>query len=380
MNVLLVGAGLANASLLYFLRKQASFLGAKYTVIDQRDHLGGNCFTSEDSDTGIKVHKYGPHIFNTNSSLAWDFMCAHLSMHFFVNRVKACTPSGIYSFPINLHTINQLFGLKLNPSEAKALIDQKRSPYYTTEPRNFEEAMLSHIGMELYSEFIHGYTSKQWGVEPSTLPASIAKRLPFRLSYDDNYYNKRYQGIPTEGYTKLFEDIFLQEDVSLRLESRYHHSMANDFDLVVYTGPIDEYFEYDLGRLSYRTVFWERHLSKGSFQGNAVINYTDIRVAHTRINEPLYFEPWRTDMPEQSVYFVEFSKATECGDIPYYPVRLDRDKKLLTLYQSRAESLEKGARPRVLFHGRLGTYQYLDMDMVIEHSATLADQLGTDYL
>jgi UDP-galactopyranose mutase len=156
--------------------------------------------------------------------------------------------------------------------------------------------------------------------------------------------------------------------------------MANDFDLVVYTGPIDEYFEYDLGRLSYRTVFWERHLSKGSFQGNAVINYTDIRVAHTRINEPLYFEPWRTDMPEQSVYFVEFSKATECGDIPYYPVRLDRDKKLLTLYQSRAESLEKGARPRVLFHGRLGTYQYLDMDMVIEHSATLADQLGTDYL
>lgn len=379
VNVLLVGAGLANASLLYFLRKQHSFQGSKYTVIDQRAHVGGNCYTCRDSETEITVHRYGPHIFNTNSSLAWDFMCTHLSMHFFVNRVKACTASGIYSFPINLHTINQHFGLKLNPAQAKAFMEQKRSQYYTESPRNFEEAMLSHIGMELYSEFIYGYTSKQWGVEPSTLPASIARRLPFRLSYDDNYYDKRYQGIPVEGYTKLFEEIFLQEDVSLRLESNYDHSMASDFDLIIYTGSIDEYFGFDLGRLSYRTVHWERHVNAGSFQGNAVINYTDINVAHTRINEPLYFEPWRTDTPEHSVYFVEFSKATEPDDIPYYPIRLDRDKQLLTRYQSRAAHAAKSTGTRILFHGRLGTYQYLDMDRIIDQSASLADQLNRDY-
>lgn len=378
MKVLLVGAGLANASLLHFLRKQNSFQGSKYTVIDQRDHLGGNCYTDPDSDTGITVHRYGPHIFNTNSSLAWDFMCTHLRMHFFVNRVKACSPSGIYSFPINLHTINQYFGLKLNPAEAKDFMGQRRLAY-TESPRNFEEAMLSHIGTELYSEFIYGYTSKQWGVEPSTLPASIARRLPFRLSYDDNYYNKKFQGLPMDGYTRLFESIFFQEDISLRLECKYHHSMARDFDLVIYTGSIDEYFEFDLGQLSYRTVFWERHLSQGSFQGNAVINYTDINVNHTRINEPIYFEPWRTDTPEQSVYFVEFSKATERGDIPYYPVRLNRDKQLLTRYQSRAMHSRKSIETRVIFHGRLGTYQYLDMDKVIDQSACLADQLGRDY-
>ena len=379
MKILLVGAGLANASLICYLRKKSAFKSAKYTVIDQREHLGGNCYTKKDAETGIIIHEYGPHIFNTNSDLAWSFICSNLAMHPYTNRVKVNSASGIYSFPINLHTINQFFGEKLGPAEAKTQIDELSAPYRTESPRNFEEAMLSHIGKELYEEFIHGYTTKQWGVSPSKLPASIAKRLPFRLSYDDNYYSKRYQGLPEEGYTSLFEKVFLEDDVDLRLNYAYDHAMAADHDLIVYTGAIDEYFDHELGNLSYRTVFWERRLSEGIFQGNAVINFTDIKVPYTRINEPYYFEPWKTDPPAKSIYFLEFSKTTKSTDIPFYPIRLEKDKELLNQYQSRARELADRKSSRVIFHGRLGTYQYLDMDKVIENSASLADKLETDY-
>lgn len=380
MRILLVGAGLASASLIHFLKNKKNFRRARFTVIDQRSHVGGNCYCNRDPETGTNVHVYGPHIFNANSDLAWDFINTYLPIYPFVNRVKACTATGIYSFPINLHTINQFFGLKLGPSEAKKWMDQQCAPFRSREPRNFEEAMLAFLGQKLYEEFIFGYTSKQWGVNPSSLPASIARRLPFRLDYDDNYYNKRYQGLPQGGYTPLFDKIFSEEGVSLQLNYAYEHTMAKDFDLIIYTGPIDEYFSCDLGRLSYRTVYWNRHVSHGQFQGNAVINYTDISVPYTRINEPCYFEPWLSVKPETSVYFVEYSKATESGDIPYYPVRLGQDKKLLSLYQKRAQDLNgKSEKARVIFHGRLGTYQYLDMDKVIEMSSSLADQLDSDY-
>lgn len=375
MHVLLVGAGLANASLLHFLRSKPSFQGCVYTVIDKRGHVGGNCYTEPDIRTGITIHKYGPHIFNANSSLAWEFMCTYLDMREYINKVKVNAPSGIYSFPINLHTINQFFGLKLNPSEAKKWMFQQSVKYRREDPRNFEEAMLGFLGKDLYEEFIYGYTAKQWGVEPSKLPASIAKRLPFRLSYNDNYYNKRYQGIPDGGYTPLFEKIFYKEDTKVVLNTEYDHSMATDYDIIVYTGSVDEYFNYDMGRLSYRTVFWERHESDCIFQGNAVINYTDINIPWTRINEPSFFEPWKQTKTNQSVYFLEFSKTTSLDDIPYYPVRLEADKELLKRYQSRSISLANSIKPKIIFNGRLGTYQYLDMDKIIETSAELANRL-----
>ena len=302
-------------------------------------------------------------------------MCTYLDMREYINKVKVNAPSGIYSFPINLHTINQFFGLKLNPSEAKKWMFQQSVKYRREDPRNFEEAMLGFLGKDLYEEFIYGYTAKQWGVEPSKLPASIAKRLPFRLSYNDNYYNKRYQGIPDGGYTPLFEKIFYKEDTKVVLNTEYDHSMATDYDIIVYTGSVDEYFNYDMGRLSYRTVFWERHESDCIFQGNAVINYTDINIPWTRINEPSFFEPWKQTKTNQSVYFLEFSKTTSLDDIPYYPVRLEADKELLKRYQSRSISLANSIKPKIIFNGRLGTYQYLDMDKIIETSAELANRL-----
>ena len=306
-------------------------------------------------------------------------MCNYLHMYPFTNRVKANTPSGIYSFPINLHTINQFFNAKFGPSEAQAFIELQRSPYKVDSPRNFEEAMLSHLGKALYEEFIYGYTMKQWGVDPACLPSSIAKRLTFRLSYNDNYYNKRYQGVPKESYTRLFEKIFYQDDVNLKLNCSYELQMSKDFDLVVYSGALDEFFHHQLGRLSYRTVYWKREVSSGIFQGNAVVNYTDIKTPYTRINEPIYFEPWKDPGNDKSLYFIEFSKQTTESDVPYYPMRLERDKQLLENYEKMAYSSANAASNRVLFHGRLGKYQYLDMDLVVEQSASLADQLEKEY-
>lgn len=377
MKILLVGAGLANASLLYYLRQKVCFQNASFTVVESRNHIGGNCFTHVDPSTCITVHKYGPHIFNTNSELAWEFMNEHLTMFPYINRVKASSSSGIYSLPINLHTINQFYKARFSPSEAKSFLSSIVSPYKTAEPRNFEEAMLSHLGPELYHEFIYGYTLKQWGTNPNTLPASIAKRLPFRLTYDDNYYNKRYQAIPVEGYTLLFDKIFSLDNVEIKLNTFYEPSMNVDYDIVFYTGPIDQFFECDIGSLSYRTVYWDQSTSDGFFQGTAVVNYTDASIPYTRINEPIFFEPWKGEHSLKSLYFTEYSKATEIGDIPYYPVRLSRDLLLLNRYNERYAQDSKSFGAQVFLHGRLGTYRYLDMDVVIDESAKLADYVAS---
>ncbi len=376
MKVLCVGAGLANASLIHFLN-QKKFQQEEifFDVIDKRKHIGGNCYTEVDEETDVTIHKYGPHIFNTNSEIAWEFINAYLTMHPFTNRVKASTPKGIFSMPINLHTINQLYGKSMNVAEAVEFMDKITAPYRTNDPKNFEDTMLSHLGRDLYKEFIYGYTKKQWGVEPSELPAAVAKRLPFRLNYNDNYYNKKYQGIPEEGYTALFEKIFSDKNVHLSLDTTYDDYMASDYDSIIYTGTIDQFFNFEFGRLSYRTVYWERNISNGIFQGNAVINYTTEDKPFTRINEPFFFEPWKNDLPKSnSVYFTEFSKLTDLEDEPYYPIRRTEDLNRLNLYEKKAK-LEKYSK--FIFHGRLGSYRYLDMDMVIEASARLAEKIKT---
>ena len=372
IKILLVGAGLANAALLHFLRLENRIADANYVIIDKRNHVGGNCYTSLQSASKTMIHNYGPHIFNTNHRKAWDFMNSYLTMHPYTNRVKASTKSGMYSFPINLHTINQYFGEKLLPNEADQFMAKLRAPYTEHEPRNFEEAMLSFVGRELYQEFIYGYTVKQWGIEPRELPASIAKRLPFRLNYDDSYYDKEYQGLPVEGYTHLFNQVFSGVDVEINLSTPYESSMKSEFNAIFYTGSIDDFFKYQLGYLSYRTVYWEEHMHQGPYQGNAVINHTDSSIPYTRINEPHYFEPWKRVPPSLSPYFVEYSKATTQTDIPYYPMRLRRDKQLIRKYQNLAAIEEK-----IFFHGRLGTYRYLDMDRVIMDSFQLASDFAS---
>lgn len=372
MKILCVGAGLANASAIHFL--QLAFakrgLSVAFDVIDSRSHVGGNCFTEIDRATNITIHKYGPHIFNTNSEIAWNFVNQYLSIHPFTNRVKARTPRGIFSMPINLHTINQYYQNSMNVAQATAFMQNITAKFKKADYSNFEEVMLSHLGKDLYHEFIYGYTKKQWGVEPSTLPPSIARRLPFRLNYNDNYYNKKYQGLPIEGYTPLFEKVFAASNINLSLNVPFDKTMEKNYDLILYSGTIDQFFDFEFGQLSYRTVYWEKHICDGYFQGNAVINYTTEDKPYTRINEPIFFEPWKEQLPSgQSIYFKEYSKKTETFDTPFYPIRRGDDLHRLSLYQKRLSSKEFS---KFIFHGRLGMYKYLDMDMTIDESAALS--------
>ena len=380
MRILCVGAGLANASSIHFLQRAFAKRGlsVNFDVIDPRSHIGGNCYTRTDRDTDISVHEYGPHIFNTNSEIAWNFINQYLSIHPYTNRVKAVTPKGIFSMPINLHTINQYYQASMNVAQATAFMQNITAKFKKAVYSNFEEAMLSHLGKDLYNEFIYGYTKKQWGVEPNTLPASIARRLPFRLNYNDNYYNKKYQGLPIEGYTPLFEKIFAASNINLSLNVSFEKTMEKDYDLILYSGTIDQFFDFEFGQLSYRTVYWEKHTCDGYFQGNAVINYTTEDKPYTRINEPIYFEPWKEQLPKgQSIYFKEYSKKTGTSDTPYYPIRRKEDLLQLSLYQKRLSSKEFS---KFIFHGRLGMYKYLDMDMTIDESAALSGQLEERFL
>lgn len=357
----MAGAGFACAVLARELAESGQY---RITLYDERDHVAGNCHTTRDGGNGVMIHHYGPHIFNTSRTDVWEYVNRFGKFGAFTNRVKAHTARGVFSLPINLLTINQFFGKKMSPAEARdfvgALGDQS-----IREPKSFEDQALKFLGRELYENFFYGYTKKQWGVEPSELPASILKRLPVRFNYDDNYYNQKYQGIPLDGYTRIVEQILDHPDIQVNLGQRLEPEMKDSFDHVFWSGPMDGFFNYQLGRLRYRSLVFERFDESGDFQGNPVINYCEQQVPYTRITEHKHFAPWEEH--ENTVCFREFSKFCEPGDTPYYPLRLNHDKELLVRYVDLANR-EKG----VTFIGRLGTYRYLDMHVVIGESLDLA--------
>ena len=361
-HFLIVGAGFSGAVL---ARTLAEKLPCRVTVIDERPHIAGNCHTERDAATGVMVHYYGPHIFNTSQEHVWNYVNRFGHFRPWVNRVKAVTPRGVFSLPINLHTINQFFGKTFNPAEAREFI-ASLGDTSIGEPRNFEEQALKMIGRELYETFFYGYTRKQWGVEPRELSASILKRLPVRFSYDDNYYNSQWQGIPEEGYTAIVEKILEHPSIEVRLGVRFDPQAPREADHVFYTGPIDAFFGFSRGRLGYRTVTFERGEAEGDFQGNAVINYSDPAVSYTRIHEHRHFAPWESH--ERTVYFKEYSKETGPEDVPYYPKRLAGDLELLKAYRSLAEK-----EPGISFLGRLATYRYMDMEKVIGEALDFGD-------
>ncbi len=360
-NIAIAGAGFAGAVL---AREMAESGNYRFIIFDERPHVAGNCHTTRDSETDVMIHQYGPHIFNTSREDVWHYVQKWSRFGPFVNRVKAHTGRGVFSLPLNLLTINQFFDKKLSPSEARDFVGSlgDRS---IRDPKNFEEQALKFIGRELYENFFYGYTKKQWGVEPRELPASILQRLPIRFNYDDNYYNQKFQGIPEEGYTRIVEKILDHPDIEVRLGQRFTPEQKADFDHVFYSGPMDGYFNFEFGRLQYRSLVFERFDESGDYQGNPVINYCEQSVAHTRITEHKHFAPWETH--DQTVCFREFSKLTEAGDTPYYPLRLADDKTLLQKYVTKAEREQA-----VTFIGRLGTYRYLDMHVVIGESLDLA--------
>ena len=360
MNLLMVGAGLSGAVIGRSLAEE----GHRITIVDTRDHVAGNCHTERDRDTGVLVHRYGPHIFHTDDAEVWDYVNRYETFLPYKNRVKATTGGAVYSMPINLHTINQFYGRTMRPAEARAFIGQIADTSID-EPQTFEEQALRFVGRDLYEAFFRGYTRKQWGCCPTELPASILKRLPVRFNYDDNYFFHTFQGMPQNGYTAMVERILDHPGIDVHLETSFTRDDIADYEHVFYSGPLDGYFGYELGHLGYRTLDFERFISNGDYQGCAVMNYTDEEVPFTRITEHKHFAPWESH--DATVCYREYSRACEPGDIPYYPIRLVNEKKMLRDYMERAESEEN-----VTFVGRLGTYRYLDMDVTIREALDAA--------
>ncbi|MCG6112795.1 MAG: UDP-galactopyranose mutase [Paracoccus sp.] len=360
MRILLVGAGLSGA----VIGRALAEAGHDCRIIDARPHIAGNCHTERDAETGVMMHVYGPHIFHTDDAGVWDYVNRFARFLPFQNRVKTTAQGRVYSLPVNLLTINQFFGTTLRPEEARALIESKADTTIT-DPQTFEEQALRFVGPELYEAFFKGYTEKQWGCSPTELPASILKRLPVRFNYDDNYFFHRFQGMPQDGYSAMVAAILDHARITVDLDTPYHPDMAAQADHVFWSGPLDGYFDYRLGRLGYRTLDFERFTHQGDYQGCAVMNYGDRDVPYTRITEHKHFSPWESH--EGSVCYREYSRAAEPGDTPYYPIRLVEEKALLEQYIDLAR-----ATPGVTFVGRLGTYRYLDMDVTIREAMDTA--------
>jgi UDP-galactopyranose mutase len=364
-RILIVGAGFSGAVL---GRELAESLDAKILLIDSRDHLGGNCHTERDAGTQVMVHRYGPHIFHTSRGDVWNYVRRFSEFGCFVNRVKASIPRGIFGLPINLATINQFFGRRFTPAEARAFIETLGDKSIG-EPQNFEEQALKFIGKELYEAFFYGYSKKQWGCEPRELSASVLKRLPVRFNYNDDYYGDKFQGIPVDGYTAIVERMVAHEKIEVRLSTAWDPQMTTEFQHVIFTGALDQFYGCRFGRLGYRTVYWDKKHERGDGQGNAVVNYTALNEPFTRVIEHKHLMPWEDH--DETVVWTEFSKETDAADIPYYPKRLGADKTLLSRYLKLAQQETK-----VSFLGRLATYRYLDMHQVIGEAIDFAPRLA----
>jgi len=351
-----VGAGLSGA----VIGRQLAEAGYDCRIIDARPHIAGNCHTERDADTGVMMHVYGPHIFHTDDEAVWNYVNNFTKFMPFQNRVKTTVQDRVFSLPINLLTINQFFGETMRPDEARAFVENKADTSIT-DPQTFEEQALRFVGPEMYKAFFKGYTEKQWGCSPTELPASILKRLPVRFNYDDNYFFHRFQGMPEAGYTAMVEAILDHPRITVELDTPYTAEMGAKADHVFWSGSLDGYFDYKLGRLGYRTLDFERFDYQGDYQGCAVMNYGDPEVPFTRITEHKHFSPWESH--EGSVCYREFSRLAEPGDTPYYPIRLVEEKAMLTQYVELAQNTSG-----VTFVGRLGTYRYLDMDVTIREA------------
>lgn len=360
-KIAIAGAGFAGATL---ARELAATGDYEISVFEQRPHVAGNCHTVRDPSSQVMVHVYGPHIFHTDREDIWNYVNQFGEFVPYVNRVRAQLDKGLFQLPVNLHTINQFFQRQFDSDQARAFIAAQADTSIKA-PQNFEEQALAMMGPDLYQAFFYGYTRKQWGCEPAQLPASILKRLPLRFIADDNYYADPWQGIPRHGYTSVVNNLLDAPEIQVRLGQTYDKSLNDKYHWVFYTGTLDGYFEYSLGALGYRTVYWEERRGPADLQAHAVINYPGMDVPYTRIHEHKHFAPW--EQHDQSVAYVEYSKETTSQDVPYYPKRLPEDMLMFERYCELA-----AAETNVSFLGRLGTYRYMDMHHVIAQSISFA--------
>ena len=359
-TILIVGAGLSGA----VIGRELALAGWQVKIIDSRPHIAGNCHTERDAETGVLVHVYGPHIFHTDDEGVWDYVNRYTRFRPYKNRVKTTSQGAVYSLPINLHTINQFYGKTLGPAQAQAFIQTQADTSITT-PHSFEDQALRFVGPDLYEAFFKGYTEKQWGCSPRDLPASILKRLPLRFNYEDDYFNHKFQGMPELGYTPMVAAILDHPHIEVTLNTPYVDGMADGMAHVFWSGPLDGYFDRQLGPLGYRTLDFERFTDTGDHQGCAVMNYGDRDIPFTRITEHKHFAPWESH--ENTVCYREYSRAAQADDVPYYPIRLVTERALLADYVALAQACQG-----VTFLGRLGTYRYLDMDVTIREALDAA--------
>lgn len=353
-DYLIVGSGLYGSICAYELSK----IGYKVLVIDKREHIGGNIYT--ENIEGINVHKYGAHIFHTSNKMVWDYINQFAEFNNYINSPVARYKNEIYNLPFNMNTFSKIWNDVFTPVEAMKKIDEEKKKYYVEEPKNLEEQAINLVGPTIYEKLVKGYTAKQWGRKCNELPAFIIKRLPVRFTYDNNYFNDRYQGIPIGGYTRIIEKMLSGIEVKLNSnyfsDRKYYESISKN---IIYTGPIDEFFDYKYGELEYRSVYFETTvLDEVNHQGNAVVNYTDYETPYTRIIEHKHFE-FDTKTPK-TVISKEYSKTWKLGDEPYYPVNDEKNNALYNKYKEEALKLNN-----VYFGGRLGQYKYYDMDKVI---------------
>ena len=362
-NFLIIGSGLFGTITAYELTKR----GNKCLVIDKRPHIGGNVYT--ENIRGINVHKYGAHIFHTSNKRVWDFVNSFVEFNRYTNSPIANYKGKLFNLPFNMNTFYQMWGVQ-TPEQAVQKIEEQRTKAGIVNPKNLEEQAISLVGEDIYRILVKEYTEKQWGRKATDLPAFIIKRLPVRFTFDNNYFNDNYQGIPVGGYTALIEKML--EGVEVRLNSdyfadkEYYDTLA---DKIIYTGEIDRYFDYCFGHLEYRTVRFETEVLEGvsNYQGNAVVNYTDADTPYTRIIEHKHFE---FGQQPDTVISKEYSTEWKPGDEPYYPVNDEKNSELYKRYKSLAD-----AQTKVLFGGRLAEYRYYDMHQVIENALNLVDKL-----
>lgn len=353
-DYLVVGSGLFGSVFAH----EAAKKGKKVKVIEKRNHIGGNIYTKEVEN--IQVHEYGAHIFHTSDKEIWEYINQFAEFNRYTNSPVANYNGEIYNLPFNMNTFNKLWGV-VTPQEAKAKIDEQRAFLNGKRPENLEEQAISLVGVDIYEKLIKDYTEKQWGKKTTELPAFIIRRLPVRYTYDNNYFNDTYQGIPIGGYTQIIERMLDHNNIDVEVnvdffENREH--FEKDFPKIIFTGMIDEYFDYQLGALEYRSLHFETEIiDTDNYQGNAVVNYTDAKTPYTRIIEHKHFE---FGTQEKTVITKEYSKTWQKGDEPYYPVNNTENNSLYSDYKKLAET-----KPNIIFGGRLGHYRYYDMHQVI---------------
>ncbi len=362
-----VGAGLLGSVLAQNL---AAVNDERVLVLEKRPHIGGNCYSEIDPQTGIEFHKYGSHIFHTSSQKVWDYINRFSSFTDYRHHVFAKVNDKVYPLPVNLETINSFFNVSLSPEQVADFIKTK-TIRFVHEPANFEEQALAVIGPELYEAFFKGYSIKQWQTEPKDLPAAIFKRLPFRTNYESGYFNDTWQGIPTDGYTAIFEKLLAHENIDV-------HCNTDFFDVrdrihpdahIIYSGPIDRFFDHAHGKLQWRTLeFSNEILDSSNFQTVPVMNYPEINIPYTRIHEPKHLHPERNYATDKTLIIKEFSKADE-GSNPYYPLLTKENTERLGLYREMAAQMKN-----ITVAGRLGDYKYYDMDQTIERALQLFEE------